>query len=111
MGKRNIIKLTESELKMVISESVKRILKEEFEGERKLWRGVPGAYLTDDGYVEYEGHMIDVDDLEEVSREWLIYEYEDMMDRRWFDSTDIFDEFDTDSFQACIDAYCDEVFR
>ena len=55
--------------------------------------------------------MIDVDDLEEVSREWLIYEYEDMMDRRWFDSTDIFDEFDTDSFQACIDAYCDEVFR
>ena len=54
MGKRNIIKLTESELKMVISESVKRILKEEFEGERKLWRGVPGAYLTDDGYVEYE---------------------------------------------------------
>ena len=109
MYRKNIIRLTESELKRMITESVKRIIKEEMENNRPLWRGVPGAYITDYDYIEYNGMTIDKYDLEETVREWLIDEYEDMMGRRWFDSTDIFDEYDSDTFQECLDAYCDQL--
>jgi hypothetical protein len=109
MSRKNTIKFTESELKRMIAESVKRIIKEEIENNRPLWRGVPGAYLIDDDYIEYNGMTIDKYDLEDTVREWLIDDYQDMMDRPWFDSTDIFDEYDSDTFQECLDAYCDQL--
>ena len=105
---KKLIRLTESDLKRIISESVKKILKEE---ERKTWRGVPGAYLTPDGNIEYRGDIIDVDDLEDELYEWFIDEYEEMMDRPWLDSTDMYDEVDTEWLANALDEYHFQNYR
>jgi hypothetical protein len=106
MSKRTV-RLTESELKAIITESVKRILNEK-RFEDGTWRGVEGTRLLPDGYMEYNGMTIDVEDLENTAYEWLVDDYRDMMGY-WNDSTNIFDEYDSDYLKEVLDAYCDDI--
>ena len=59
---KQTIRLTESELKHIIMESVKRVINEDYDGENELWNAAK-KYLDCEVMLNYIEHCLDNDGL------------------------------------------------